>query len=236
MIPPPDLVVLPALNYFNLKGSNEYLEDLISRIHAPALKSIRVNISDQDAQRLEFSQLSQFVSQAEHMNLLPFQTFIYLEECGFRISHEFRIRGHLCFNLTYDPGPEYFQVSQAVHICRKLSPLVISDVKRVYIDINIETQNLPDETDVMVSSLWLQLFSLFDGTQELEWHSEYLLRVHDTITIGQKVLPALCILWLDIGLQTPRFIKSFVAEHKLTCRPITVICIYRPFESSSEST
>lgn len=235
MISPPDLVVLPALNYFDLKGSNKYLEDFVSRIHAPALKSIRVDISNKNAERLEFSQLSQFVSRAERMSLLPLQTFIYLKKSGLRISHEFGIRGHLCFELRRDSGPGYFQVSQAVHICRKLSPLMISDAKRVCVDLNIETRNSPDETDVRVSLLWLQLFSLFNGTQELEWYSEYLPEAHDSITIGQELLPALRVLRLDIGPRTPRFIKSFVAERKLTCRPITVMCMCRPFESSSES-
>jgi hypothetical protein len=53
----PELVVLPALIHFELlaEGSNEYLESLVSVIHAPLLDTICVNISQQDALPLDTS-------------------------------------------------------------------------------------------------------------------------------------------------------------------------------------
>ena len=98
---PPNLAVLPALIHFELQGSSEYLEDLVSRIHAPLLESICVRISQRHAQLLEIPRLTQFISRTERMSSLPFQTSISLERSSFRISHEFGIRAHTCFELMW---------------------------------------------------------------------------------------------------------------------------------------
>src|SRR5260221_12118039 len=127
------------------------------------------------------------------MSSLPFKTSITLEEDRFKISHEFGIRGHFCFELTCDPG--FLRVSQVDHICRQLSPL-ISDVERVSLEVTIVPENPPNETDV---ARWLGLFRLFDGAQELELGIDclrLLYKAHETTKMGQEVLPALRVLWL----------------------------------------
>ena len=233
-LPPPNLVVLPALTYFKSvgNGSNEYLEDLVARIHAPLLERICVGISYEDARPLDIPQLSQFISRTERMSSLPIQTSISVEEDCFRISHEFEIRGHICFELKCDPW--FLQVSQVDHIgslCTQLTPL-ISDMERVRIDINIEPRNPPDGRDI---SQWLRLFRLFDGAQELELGTDFgLYDELETAKIGQEVLPALRILRLNIGSRVPRVIKSFITERELTGRPITVINHWGHVESGSE--
>jgi hypothetical protein len=179
---------------------------------------------------LNIPQLSQFISRAERISSLPIQTSISLEENSFRILHQFEIRGHICFELTCDVGS--LQVSQVDHIgglCKQLTPR-ISDVRRVSTEITIQAQDPPDERASRAVPQWLRsLFRLFDGAQEMELGSDFPLdEAHETAKIGQEVLPSLRILRFDIGIGTysipvPRIIKSFVAERKLTGRPITVI-------------
>jgi hypothetical protein len=166
------------------------------------------------------------------MSSLPIQTSITLEENGLNISHEFRIRGHICLDLTCDLG--LLQVSQVDHICKQLSPLM-SDVERVIIEVNITPQYLPDETEI---ARWLRLFRLFDGAQELELASDHALyEAHESPKMGQEVFPALRILRLDgFDLRVPQFIRSFVAERELTGRPITVIRECGGFGSDPEPT
>jgi len=217
-LPTSSLVVLPALIHFKYEGSLKYLEDFVSRIHAPLLERIYVGVPQQQARPLDIPQLAQFISRTEHMSSLPLQTSVYLDKSSFKISHDFEIRGHISFELTCHPG--FAQVSQVVHICRQLSPLV-PDVERVSIEVDIVPPNPPEETDI---TGWLQLFRLFCGAQEVEFRSEYLVyEGHNTPKMGQAVFPALRILRLDVGWEVPRFIESFVTERQLTGRPVTVI-------------
>ena len=222
--PPTNLVVLPALTYFNYEGhsSNEYLEDFVSRIHAPLLERIRVLVSQQHARPLDNPRLSQFISRTQYLSSLPqaVDTSITIEGDGLRISLRFGIRGprQLFFELTCDPG--FLRVSQVDHICRQLIPL-ISDVERVRFEVDFFPEIPLNEPDV---ARWLMLLRLFDGAQELEFKSvDHFYTAHETTTMGQEVLPALRILWVDIDSPVPRIIQSFIAERERTGRPITVI-------------
>ena len=230
-LPPPNLVVLPALTYFKSEGdgSIEYLVDLVSRIHAPLLERFCVRVPSQRARPLDIPQLSQFISRTERMSAMPIQTSIRvsLGKYYFRISHEFEIRGHFCFQLACDPASDSFQASHVDYIgglCKQLTPL-ISDVERVSMEIKrTYPEQLPNESELRTIPLWLRLFRLFDGAQELALGGDFLLsKAHKTAKIGQEVLPALRILRFNIGGPVPRIIKSFVAERELTGRPITVI-------------
>jgi hypothetical protein len=57
-----------------------------------------------------------------------------MKEDNFKVSHEFGIRGHICFELTCDS--EISEVSEVALICKQLFPL-ISDVERVRIEIDV---------------------------------------------------------------------------------------------------
>ena len=232
VLPLPKFVVLPALIHLELllRGSDDYLEDLVSRIHAPLLETICVKASEEYARPMDIPQLSKFIRPTDRLSLLPIQTSIILEESRFKVSHEFGIRGHICFELTCDSGSEFLEVSQVVHVVHVFKQLFppISDVERVVIEINIPPHNPIIPPAEMEIDRWLQLFPLFDGAQELELCSGYtLLKLHESPNskIGQELFPALRILRLTCGfdVRVPRIIKSFVAERELTGRPITMI-------------
>ena len=186
---------------------------------------------------MDIPQLSKFIRHTDCLSLLPFHTSIILEKSRFKVSHEFGIRGHICFELTCDSESEFLEVSQVVHvihICKHLFPL-ISDVERVSIEVNIPPQNpiiLPVEREI---DRWLQLFPLFDGAQELELCSGYILfKPHESPNskMGQEVFPALRVLRLSCGFdpRVPQIIKSFVAEHELSGQPVIMLRTCRRLE------
>lgn len=232
VLPPPKFVVLIALIHLELllRGSDEYLEDLISRIHASLLETICVKVSEEYARPMDIPQLSKFTRRTDRLSLLLIQASIILEESRFKVSYEFGIRGHICFELTCNSGSEFLEVSQVVHVVHVFKQLFppISDVGRVVIKINIPPQNHIIPPAEMEIDRWLQLFPLFDGAQELELcNSHTLFKPHESTNskMGQELFPALPILRLtcSFDVRVPGIIKSSIAERELTGRPITMI-------------
>jgi len=132
---PDNLVVLPALTYFHFGDSIEYLENLVSWIHAPHLMNL---IVDDYEDILDVPQLSQFISRTEQLSSLPCRTSISLDHKVFKIEHHF----------THPPSPQEvscvyswkghgvgWQVSQVGHICAQLSPLA-SSVKQLKLSVS----------------------------------------------------------------------------------------------------
>jgi len=156
----PNLIVLPALADIEFEGSNEYLEDLVSRIHAFLFHYITVHVSQEGVQSLDISELSQFLSRTERLRLLPLQTSLEIEERGFRICHEIETPPSweiISFEVFYDHGS--WDVSQVVQFSRQLSPLM-SSVGRLIIHANAIPPSLQDEP---VTVQWLKLFLPFNS-------------------------------------------------------------------------
>jgi len=132
---PDNLVVLPALTYFHFGDSIEYLENLVSWIHAPHLMNL---IVDDYEDILDVPQLSQFISHTEQLSSLPLPDFHLPDHKVFKIEHHF----------THPPSPQEvscvyswkgpgvgWQVSQVGHICAQLSPLA-SSVKQLKLSVS----------------------------------------------------------------------------------------------------
>jgi len=225
----PNLIALPALVDIDFEGPNEYLEDLVSRIHAPLLHHIGVRVSQEGVQSLDISQLSQFLSRTELLRSLPLQTSIGIGDRGFTICHQFGPPppswGIISLEVFCDH--EFWDVSGVVHFSRQLSPL-ISSVERVIIQADAIPPTLQDES---VTVRWLKLFSPFNSAQEVYIYKVE--RSYDGIAsalqnsteIGQEVFPALHTLELcGFGTKAPRGIESFVDERRLAGRTIAVHC------------
>ena len=67
----PNLILLPSLVEIDFKGPNGYLDDLISSIHSPVLRRIRVSITLMGAQPLDSSHLCQLLSRSEYLQSMP---------------------------------------------------------------------------------------------------------------------------------------------------------------------
>ena len=84
---------------------------------------------------------------------------------------------------------------------------MISDAERVNIEVNISPQDPPDEADI---TLLLRPFHLFDGTQELELHSDHPLdETHYSPTMRQEAIPPLRVLWLNQRLNYFQKVTSY---------------------------
>ncbi|KAH9954681.1 hypothetical protein BC827DRAFT_1386724 [Russula dissimulans] len=171
---PPDLrsansspsifIVLPALTYFYFGGFIEYLENFVSRIHAPHLVNLIVH-SDQHV--LDVPQLSQFISRTEQLSSLPSQTSIYFNIGLFYVEHHFRrLRSprevsHVYFQSTFTGD---WQVSEVDHICTQLSPLA-SKVKQ----LKLSAFHLPPNLQITEDSApWLQFLAPYNSVEEIE--------------------------------------------------------------------
>jgi len=155
-LPSPNHLLLPALNKFCFNGSGDYLEDFVSRIHAPLLEQLDVvlwwpHVAD-------FPHLSHFIHRAEQLGSLPHLTSIRLKNRAFQIIHCFRhLPSHqkivrLQLDIFFD-----WQVSQVHHVCQQLSPLM-SNVEQLVIAANQSLELLQDKTK---PASWLQLLQPF---------------------------------------------------------------------------
>jgi hypothetical protein len=218
----PNLIVLPSLVDIDFNGSHEYLEDLVSRIYAPFLLYIKVWIHQKGAQPLYLPQLHQFLSRTECLRTLPLLTSIHISEQFLKISHHFGSPPWGCISLSvFFDDHEDWDMSQVVHFSGQLPPL-ISSVKQIRI-YQFNGITPPYLRGGQQATQWLQLFTLFDGAQDLQLYN-----INESYTgiekalqksteIGQKVLPALRILRLaGFGNRARWRIKLFVEERRLT--------------------
>jgi len=220
-------VFLPALTYFHFGGFLEYMENFVSRIHAPHLKNLDVSFDRRSV--ADVPQLSQFISRTEQLSSLPFRTSISLNMGGFSIEHHFKFLpspqevSHVYFRCI-NVGD--LQVSQIDHSCRQLSPLA-SNVKQLKISALYLPPNLQRKTD---PAQWVQLLTPYNSVEELELCGRgspctgiACALEHSTGETAEELLPALRVLRIR-GFHTwsIRFITSFVAARQLTGRPVII--------------
>ena len=214
--------LLPALDKFCFDGSGDYLEDLVSRIHAPLLEQFNVllwwpHVAD-------FPQLSHFIHRIEQLSSLPHMTSIRLKHRGFQIQHCFR---HLpsrqkIVRLQLDVFLDW-QVSQLHHVCQQLSPLM-SSVEQLVITASESFQLRRRPVS------WPGLFGPFHCVQELELctpeeqGTEISHALEQSTWKGvQEVFPALQSLWLrEFKTRAWSSINSFISSRQLTGRQVTM--------------
>ena len=192
-------VVFPALTYFHVGGFIEYMENFVSRIHAPRLEKLDVYSNHQGA--LDIPQLSQFISRTERLSSLPFRTSISLDKRGFSIDHYFEVLPSLealhvyirvrCVDMTD------WRVSEVDHICTQLSPLA-SSVKQLKISAFQPPPNLKRKTD---PAPWLELLKPYNSVEVVEFCGKDAACTgiasaleQSTWEVAQELLPALRVL------------------------------------------
>ena len=221
----PNHLHLPALNKFCFNGSRDYLEDFVSRIHAPLLEQLEVFVAWQDV--VDFPQLSHFIHRTEQLSSLPHLTFIRLKQRGIQIVHCFR---HMpscqkIVRLQLDIFLDW-QVSQVHHVCQQLSPLM-SKVEQLVVAANRSLEMLQDK---IKPELYLRLLQPFHCVQELELYTleeegtKILHALEQSTRQGvQEVLPALHSLWLpNFETRAWSVLNDFISFRQLTGRQVTV--------------
>ncbi|KAI0282694.1 hypothetical protein BC826DRAFT_1110627 [Russula brevipes] len=227
--PPLDLIVLPSLTKFSFTGAVEYLEDLVPRIHAPLLEQLFVSFLQQRI--VDVSQLSRFISRTANLTSSPLQTSIGLWAHDFTIKHCFRDTPHPDENawLVLICEQAAWEMSEVVHVCRQLSPLV-SGVRQLTINA---CHSPPSPEGKSSAAPWLQLLAPFDSVRELEFYGAeapctgfaYALE-RSALENAEEVLPALGVLRArDCAMQAQRSIESFAAARELSGRSLAMCVV-----------
>jgi hypothetical protein len=240
-------VVLPALCYFEFRGTSEFLENLVARIRStPSLARTHISFFDQSS--LEIPQISQFVSRMAALRELSFEAKVHLREDGVLISFSRREGGSGPEGAGKEgaSGPtglpyaaeEWLrlhvscaqlgqQVPLMAQICRQISPLLLSGVRK----LEIVSSAMPlSPHDVADASEWVGLFHTFSGVKEL--HVSYrsvpdvartLRHVAQESAGAEVLLPALRDLHFDwFASKWEDAVASFLTARQLSGRsPIT---------------
>jgi len=232
-----NLVVLPALTHFHFGGFIDYMENLVSWIHAPHLENLDINSDHKSV--LDIPQLSQFISRTERLSSLPFRTCISFKMGYFFIEHHFKFLpspqqvSHVYFRRFH---MQDWRVSQVDHICAQLSPLT-SSVKQLKMSAYRLPPRLKRKTN---PAPWLELLKPYNSVEEVEIRGDAApctgiacALEQSTRETAQELLPALRVLRIR-GFHTwsIRLIVSFVAARQLAGRSI----ILRRLTQTSQDT
>jgi len=222
---PPSRAILPALIEFAFKGNPEYLEDLVSRIDAPALEQINITFLERPI--FGIPRLSRFISRTKELRS-PYRVSINLYEDDITITHHSRRSSSdpKTFQLQIPCDELDRQIPLIIHVCRHLSEL-LSGVERLDIE-GFPLLSLWTEREEMDSTLWLELFRPFRGVKRLEVTGGLVTGVSSALErvageMARIVLPALHDLYLFDSLPSvPSSIEQFVAARQLYNHPVAV--------------
>ncbi|KAN0116305.1 hypothetical protein V8E52_006130 [Russula decolorans] len=161
--PPSKRSVIPALHYFRFKGVIEYLEDLVTFIDAPQLKSLYITFFNQID--FDFPRLAQFINRAP--------TISTLNKAHVRFNDNFAYVG-LPWSRTLEMAiscrePDW-QLSSIEQVCNS-SLRLLSTVEVLYIEH--EYSRLVWKNDAIENTLWLQLLLPFTAVKDLYLSKEF---------------------------------------------------------------
>jgi hypothetical protein len=219
--------ILPALTKFEFKGNCEYVEDLVSRIDAPALGKISITFIEQPT--FGIPRLARFIGRTKEAKL-PHHTSV-------RLSDEIVITQYFRRPSCADSNSGSFQlqipcdeldrqVSLLIHVCQYISEH-LSGVERFDIESLPRYSNRMDGEE-MDTSVWLELFRSFRGAKSLEVSGGLVTSVASALEratgeMARVVLPALRDLhMLDSPSSASSSIKQFIAARQLYNRPVAV--------------
>ena len=216
--------ILPTLTEFEFKGNCEYVEDLVSRIDAPALGKISITFIEQPT--FGIPRLARFIARTKEAKL-PHHASV-------RFSDEITITQHFRRPSCADSSNGTFQlqipcdeldrqISLLIHLCQYISE-PLSGVERL--DIEAFPRSIWMDGEEMDTSVWLELFRSFRGAKSLEVSGGLVTSVASALErasgeMARIVLPALRDLhMLDSPAST--CIEPFIAARQLCNRPVTV--------------
>ena len=222
--------ILPALTEFEFKGNCEYVEDLVSRIDAPALGQISITFIERPT--FGIPRLARFVGRTKEAKL-PYQTSIRLSD-EVMITQHFRrpscagSGGSGAFQLQIPCDELDRQVSLLIHICQYISE-PLSGVERFDIEAFPRVSHWMDGEE-MDTSVWLELFRSFRGAKSLEVSGGLVTSVASALEratgeMARIILPSLRDLHMLDPLSSASAsstIEQFVAARQHCNRPVAV--------------
>lgn len=231
---PQNRAVLPSLTDFEFRGDVDYVENLVSKIDAPALEQFIVTLFEQSS--FDIPHLSQFIGRAKALRS-PHQTSIELSDAEITFTHDFQLTPaasplprNFKLRLSYDEID--LQMPTLVHISRQLSALASPERLDVVALSDCFLWRDPSEAD---SVQWLELFRLFPGVKRLGVSSALAPIVASTfeqVAEMSGILPSLCELHMGASRAlTPSAVERFAAERERSGYPVSVH--YQSGESDS---
>ena len=221
--PPPQIrTVLPALTHFRFKGVSEYLEDLMARIDAPLLETIRMIFFHQ----LIFNtpRLAQFMRRTISLQPLN-ETHIDLNEFGVRVGYSPPTRTDERSSLKISCREMDWQLSSLAQVFASFFPSICL-VEHLYV---YETPySLPQWRDDIETTQWLEIFEPFTAVKNLYLTKAFVPHIAHALQepLGSEmgVLPTLQNLFLEAHKSRPILegIGKFVAARQLSDHPLTV--------------
>ncbi|KAH9025727.1 hypothetical protein EDB85DRAFT_2149566 [Lactarius pseudohatsudake] len=217
--------VLPALTDFQFRGDVDYLENLVTKIDAPALEQFTVTLFEQST--FNIPQLSKFIGRTRTLRS-PHQTSIELSEAEFAVTHDFRLSspspssGNFKLQVLYEE--EDLQMATLVHISRQLSASLASPERLdVVASSDLFAWRDPGEADAVQ---WLEFLRLFPGVKRLEVSStlaSIVASAFEQVTRTSDILPSLSELHMG-GSQasTSSSIEGFAAVRERSGHPVSV--------------
>ncbi|KAH8982476.1 hypothetical protein EDB86DRAFT_3086141 [Lactarius hatsudake] len=217
--------VLPALTDFQFRGDVDYLENLVTKIDAPALERFTVTLFEQST--FNIPQLSKFIGRTRTLRS-PHQTSIELSEAEIVVTHDFRLSsrspssGNFKLQVLYEE--EDLQMATLVHISRQLSASLASPER---LDVTASSDLFvwrdPGEADAVQ---WLEFLRLFPGVKKLEVSStlaSIIASAFEQVTRTLDILPLLSELHIG-GSQASMSssIESFAAVRERSGHPVSV--------------
>ena len=245
------VVVLPALSCFEFRGSSEFLEDLVTGIRsAPSLTRTYISLFDQPT--FEIPHFAQFVARTAAQPIPPCEAKLVLCKDGVflslsRLKNGTRMDGREgeedasgateaphateeCLRLHVSCVQLGRQVPSTAQICRQLSPLLLSGVRKLEIVASVTPLSPHDVAD---ASQWVGLFHVFGGVEEL--HVSYgsvpdVARALQRVArerVAAEVFPALRELRFDwFASRWEEAVSSFITARQISGHP--PITFHRP--------
>jgi hypothetical protein len=223
-LPPPKRSILPALFQIHFKGVTEYLEDLVTFIDAPQLKTLDITFFNQ----IDFDcpRLAQFISRTP--------TLRALDEAHVQFNDTFARVALPTFKIAISCREPDWQLSSIEQVCNSsLHPL--STVEGLYIDHGYSQPVW--KNDAIENTLWLELLLPFTAVKNLYLSKEFAPGIAAGLQelVGGRiteVLPSLQNIFVE-GLETSgpfqENIGQFVAARLLSDHPIAISVWYKGF-------
>lgn len=242
----PAVQALPSLTYFEFNGASEYLEDLVSRLHGPALKHILITYLNQLVD-FQVSHLSEFIHRSVAPEITPCK-HAKVTFSGHEVS--FTIYPH-ANHPSLDWGPLRtitkcegidWQVYHMAEVLRQIfarQPVKASQPNTlfnvVHLKLKAEPEGTKDADDDVDWPLLLHQFSTvrtLHVSQELAGHISHVLESVPEAMVAE-VLPSLDLICL--AGQPTSSVEKFTSARRLSGHPITVVNIEKEFDERLDS-
>jgi hypothetical protein len=221
--PLPTRIHLSVLTGLSFRGANEYLEDLMARIDAPLLDTLRIAFFHEPI--IDTPQLSRFIGRAPKLKTRDEARVVFFHRevsVALPLPQTNNVPPPLKLGISYKQTE--LQLSPLARVCGSSFPQdFIPAVKHLDIIWNLWGS---DDSEVIENSEWLELLRPFTAVESLYISEEAVPRIAPALQefVEESVLPALETLTLYESTSGPiqEGIARFVSARQLAGHPVVI--------------